>query len=147
MLKRTHIVLCLMALLLFLPHVSNKFAFIVVGLIASLIPDIDSISSTFGKRVKIVGFFIKHRGFIHSFSFCMIVTFVLAVFLPVISLAFFLGYSVHLFADSFTVEGIMPFWPYDRISKGKLRTGGITETAIFACVIVVDVLLFVLLIR
>jgi membrane-bound metal-dependent hydrolase YbcI (DUF457 family) len=44
---------------------------------------------------------------------------------PVIALGFFLGYGLHLFADSFTKEGITPFYPFSRMkSSGGITTGG-----------------------
>ena len=53
---------------------------------------------------------------------------------------FFLGYSLHLLADSFTKAGITPFWPYSRIAKGHLITGGVVEKGIFFMFVFLDIL-------
>jgi len=133
MLLRTHISITLFFVLLLLPAVNSKFIFVVVALIATLIPDVDSRFSKIGhkKIARVLQFFTKHRGIIHSFTFLIFLTFVLALFFPVVSLGFFLGYGVHLLADSFTVDGIRPFYPSKLQSKGSIRTGGKSETTVF----------------
>ena len=149
---RTHLAIVCLAILLFVPNISDfsdKFVFVVVALAATYLPDLDSAFSTIGRResTRIVRFFVKHRGMLHSFTFCIAVSVVFALFLPVLALPFFLGYSLHLFSDSFTLEGIKPFWPYKKSSTWKLRTGGLRETSLFIFMAVIDlVLLFFLLI-
>ena len=64
-------------------------------------------------------------------------------YLPVLALPFFLGYAMHLLTDSFTVEGIRPFWPFKSVSKGMLRVGGSIEQAIFIGFCIVDLVLLV----
>lgn len=54
----------------------------------------------------------------------LVITLFFALFFPVISLPFFLGYSLHLFADSFTIQGIKPFYPIKKVSSWKIKTGG-----------------------
>ena len=147
MLLRTHLALIVAAILLFIQHVNNKILFIFVALIATMLPDIDTGFSNLG-RLKGMGFlhfFVKHRGIIHSFTFCIIISVVLAVFWPVISLGFFLGYALHLFLDSFTREGIIPFWPYKERSSWRLRTGSLVETTLFLFLVLIDILLVVLM--
>ena len=68
---------------------------------------------------------------------------VFAFYIPVLALPFFAGYSIHLLADSFTIEGIKPFWPLQRVLEGKIHTGGTIEEGIFFTFILIDVLLFV----
>ena len=58
-----------------------------------------------------------------------------------IAFPFFLGYSVHLFADSFTVDGIRFFWPFKARSAGLLKVGGATEHALFVGFCVVDLIM------
>jgi inner membrane protein len=139
----------MLAVLLFLPHISGKFVFIFVALIASLLPDIDTGFSFVGKfkANRIIQFFVRHRGIFHSFTFCIVVAFLLAVFIPVLALPFFLGYSLHLFADSFTIEGIKPFWPFKKLLFWKLRTGSLTETSLFVSFLIVDLLVFIFLFK
>lgn len=145
MLLRTHLALAVLAIILFVGHVDNRLLFIFVALIATMLPDIDTAFSTLGKRrsFRILQFFVKHRGPIHSFSFCIVVSFVLAFFIPSVSLAFFLGYGLHLFIDSFTAEGIIPFWPYSKKSSWKLRTGSLIESSLFLILVLVDVILVI----
>lgn len=140
MLIRTHLSITLFFILLFISVVEYKFAFVLVALLATFIPDADSKFSTLGKRksLRILQFFIKHRGMMHSFSFLILVTLVLVLFCPIISLGFFLGYGLHLLADSFTVQGIRPFYPLKKKSYGRIRTGKRTETAVFVFFLVGD---------
>ena len=146
MMLRTHLAIIGLAILLFLPHISDfsdKFVFVVVALAATYLPDIDSAFSTLGRTesARIVQFFVKHRGMLHSFTFCIIISVVFALFLPVMALPFFLGYALHLFSDSFTLEGIKPFWPYRKSSTWRLRTGSLRETSLFVFLVVLDLVL------
>jgi len=144
MLIRTHLAFIVLALILFVGRVNNPIFFIFIALIATMLPDVDSAFSTVGHH-RIFGFlqfFVKHRGVIHSFTFCVLVSVLLAVFWPITALPFFLGYGLHLFVDSFTQEGIMPFWPYRKRSSWKLRTGGIVESTLFLFLVLLDIFLF-----
>lgn len=149
MMLRTHVAIVVLIILLFLPYVSNEFIFIPVVLFACLLPDIDTGFSTIGKFQggRVIQFLVRHRGLFHSLTFCFALTFFLAVFLPVVALPFFLGYSLHLIADSFTREGIKPFWPYKMVSSWKLRTGSLMETNLFIFFIVLDLLVFIFLVK
>lgn len=149
MLMRTHIALAVFFILLFLPHVGSKFVFVGVALIASVLPDMDTGFSTLGrlKGLRLLHLFVRHRGFIHSITFCVAISLIFAVFLPVIALPFFLGYSIHLFADSFTLEGIMPFWPYRKKSLWRFKTGSLMETSMFVFLVFIDVFLAVLFVK
>jgi len=143
MMLRTHLAITVFVILLFLSTVSNKFVFVIMALFACVIPDVDSGFSTIGrfKETSITRFFVKHRGILHSFSFCIIISILLAFFIPLVSLGFFVGYSSHLFADSFTIEGIKPFWPFKKSSSWRIRTGSLLETNVFIVFILCDVLL------
>ena len=145
MLIKTHLAITLFFVLLFLPFVKLPLLFLVIALLATYLPDIDSKYSKIGHHffLRPIQWFAKHRGFVHSFTFLMIVTIGLALFLPIIALAFFLGYASHLIADSFTVEGIRPFYPSRRICCGSIRTGSLYETNIFVFFIIIDLILFV----
>lgn len=145
MMIRTHLAIIMLFVLLFLPHISNKFIFIATALVATLIPDIDTGFSTVGrmKSTRIIQFFVRHRGLFHSYTFCIIVSVLLALFFPVFALAFFLGYALHLFVDSFSVDGIKPFWPLKKVSHWRLRTGSYTETFLFIIFLLADIFLFI----
>ncbi|MDO8459884.1 MAG: metal-dependent hydrolase [Nanoarchaeota archaeon] len=145
MLKRTHLAIGLGSALYFLPHVTHKYTFIPIVLLTSLLPDIDSSSSSMGRRIvfRPLQWFARHRCIIHSFSLCIILSAILALFYPLFAFPFFLGYSLHLFADSFTIQGIRPFWPSKLESKGIVRTGGTIESSILVVIIIVDIALLI----
>lgn len=147
MLIKTHLVICLFFVLLFLPYVNHKILFFIISLFMTTFPDIDYSFSSVGK-IKVskpIKFFTKHRGIIHSLTIAFIFSIILAFFWPfnLISFPFFLGYSIHIFADSFTIEGIEPFWPFKIRVKGKIRTGGILEKIIFYVFSIVDIFMFI----
>ncbi len=142
---KTHMAIAVFAVLFLVEHTVYKYSFIAVTLLASFIPDIDSGFSTMGKWniFRPIQFFTKHRGVIHSFTLCIILSFLLAWFWPIYALPFFLGYALHLLADSFTVEGIRPFWPLKKMSQGSLRVGGPLEHVLFAGFCIIDLVLFI----
>ena len=145
MLIKTHLAITLFFVLLFISFVKLPLLFLVVALLATYIPDIDSKHSRIGHYffLRPLQWFARHRGFVHSFTFLILITFGLALFLPFLALAFFLGYCSHLIADSFTIEGIKPFYPHKRVCSGSIRTGGVSETNIFVVFILLDFFLFV----
>lgn len=148
MLFRSHVAFAVLAALLLIPFSSNKLVFAIVVIIAGILPDIDSPSSKVGRGIiqRILQFFVKHRGIIHSITFAVFISVVLAIFWPIFSLGFFVGYSVHLLCDSFTKEGIAPFWPFKLKSYGFLTTGGTVENFIFFFVFVLDLFLIGLMV-
>ncbi len=146
---RTHLGISIMAVLLFLPHVSHKISFLAIIFAATLIPDIDNAFSTAGntKPGRVFQLFVKHRGLLHSLTFCVAVSLIFALFFPIAALPFFLGYSLHLFADSFTKEGIRPFWPLKRKTTWTMKTGGLEETSLFVFLVVADLIIFIIMFR
>ena len=148
MLIRTHLAIAIFFILLFLNSVEHQMVFVIVTLIATFIPDIDSRFSKLGRKklARILQFFTKHRGIIHSFTFLILITLGFALFLPIVALPFFLGYSLHLLADSFTLDGIDPFYPWKKKTKGFITTGGKVEVMILVLFILGDLLLFVRLV-
>ena len=144
MLLKTHLAFAILVIMLFFNHVNNSWIFAGLVLIATIIPDLDMSSSKFGSYLifRPLQFFIKHRGIIHSFTTAIIISVILSVFWPVASLGFFIGYSVHLICDSFTHDGIRPFWPFKAKSSGFITSGGRVEESLFFSLIFVDVVLF-----
>jgi membrane-bound metal-dependent hydrolase YbcI (DUF457 family) len=67
--------------------------------------------------------------------------FLLAWFFPIIAFPFFLGYGTHLIVDSWTIEGIIPFWPLRYSLKGNVRTGGAFENILFYFFVIADFVL------
>ena len=145
MLIRTHLTISAFFVLLLLPVVEHKLIFSLFVLISSFMPDIDSRFSVAGrpKIARILQFFTKHRGITHSFTFLIFTTLLFVLFFPIIALPFFLGYGLHLLADSFTLAGIKPFYPYRKITKGKIKTGGKSEIIILSFFIIADLLLLI----
>jgi len=145
---KTHLAMSVLVAIMFFGQVSNKILFLAVLLVSTVIPDIDTGFSTIGKKwfLRPLQFFVKHRGIFHSFTFCIVVSFFLSYSWPLLVLPFFLGYGFHLFLDSFTKDGIMPFWPWRKTSSWHITTGSRMETSFFIVLIVVDLLMFVLLI-
>ena len=145
MLIKTHLAITLFFVLLFVPFVKLPLLFLIVALLATYLPDIDSKHSKIGHHffLRPIQWFAKHRGFVHSFTFLFLITLGFVLFIPFFALPFFLGYSSHLIADSFTIEGIKPFYPYRKISNGRIRTGTLSETNVFVFFIFIDLILFV----
>ena len=147
MLRRTHIAIGLAIALQFLQHVNGKALFLVVVLVSSILPDVDSPRSFLGKSWfgKPLNMIASHRGFLHSYTFCILLSIFFALFYPIFAFPFFLGYSFHLFADSFTPGGIRPFWPFKNSSSGNVITGGKIEDVIFWVFVLINITLIVLL--
>ena len=145
MIIRTHIALVILILLGFIPNVTHQFLFIGVAIVATMLPDIDTAFSKLGqyKIFRFLQFFVKHRGLMHSFSFAVVLAIILSFLYPPLALPFFLGYSIHLFADSFTKEGIEPFWPWRKKARGVLRTGSYPETVLFVSLVLADILVLI----
>jgi len=149
MLLKTHLAITILAVLAFISAVEYKFVFVLMAFIGTILPDIDSGFSTIGsyKILKPLQFFVRHRGLVHSFSFLFLTTFIFVLFFPVLAFGFFLGYGLHLLADMFSVEGILPFYPLRKKEKGWIKTGGKTETSVFVFFIIADLLMFFLIIK
>lgn len=145
MLIKTHLTITLFFVLLLLPFVSHKIIFILISLFATYIPDIDSRNSKLGRKIifRPLQFFAKHRGFFHSFTFLFLITFLWVMVFPIIVPGFFVGYASHLFADSLTINGITPLFPWKRKISWKIRTGGWIEKILFFVLLIVNLLLIV----
>ena len=50
-----------------------------------------------------------------------------------------------MFLDSFTVRGIKPFWPTKFVVRGFVKTGGLTDRALFWTFVVVNIFLIFLI--
>ena len=144
MLFKTHLMFGIFAIILMISFVNDKIIFVIIALIATIIPDIDHSDSKLGRKLifRPFQFFIRHRGMVHSFTIAIFISILIAIFFPIVSLGFFLGYSVHLLCDSFTREGIEPFWPFDYKTHGYLRTGEKYEEILFVFMIAVNLVLF-----
>ena len=130
---KTHHVIALFFVLIFFQYIKNPIVFLPVVLLATLIPDIDNRFSKIGhyRIFRIFNFFVKHRGITHSFVFLAFVSVLIFLFFKEALLPFVLAYSLHLFLDSFTLGGIMPFYPLKFRIRGRLKTGGLVEKILF----------------
>ena len=143
MLFKTHLAIAVFFIVLFLSAVSNKWLFVLVVLLSTLLADIDSEHSLVGRYLvfKPIQFLARHRGVFHSLTFLILVSVFFAMFIPAIAFAFFLGYGAHLVADSFTKEGIRPFYPLKARYSGWVTSGGRSEVIIFVVFVIVDLFL------
>ena len=143
MLTRTHFVITLSFVLLFLPIINNKIIFFSVAIFSTLLPDIDTRFSYLGKRkiFRPLQFFSRHRGFLHSFTFLFLIVVILYFFIPYFVLPFFIGYGMHLFLDCFTPSGIRIFYPLKKKFRGDIITGGKKEFFVFIFFLIMDFLL------
>lgn len=141
MLIRTHLAITFLFVLLFLPKVVHLTSFVFLSLFATMLPDIDSSFSKIGKRkiFRIIQLFVKHRGILHSFLFLFFITWVLILFSPFLAFPFFLGYGLHLIADSFTLQGVRIFYPFKKTYSGPIKTGTRKETLIFLLFLFADI--------
>jgi inner membrane protein len=146
MLLRTHLALAILLIVLFVQHVEQKFVFVALVLLSACLPDIDTKFSSWGRHLILrpLQLFVKHRGILHSLTFAIVASIIISVFWPVASFGFFIGYSAHLIADSFTKEGVQLFWPSKGRSKGFITTGGRIEETFFIFLVLLDVLLVAL---
>lgn len=144
MLIRTHLAITLFLVLLLIEYVNSPIWFLAIAMIATYMPDIDSKNSRIGHHLffRPIQWLSRHRGMIHSFSFLILVTFFIALVLPSVALGFFVGYGSHLFADSFTIEGIRPFYPSKKRSSGNIITGNLSETNVLILFLIADIILF-----
>jgi len=121
MLLLTHIVFSLFLGIL----ISNNPYFIILLMFASILPDFDM-------HVP----FVRHRGIFHSIFAGALVGLLFLPFSFQLAFAFFLGYCMHLLADSLTKAGVKPFWPHPYRTKfGFITTGGISEKVFFVLIL------------
>lgn len=107
----------------------------------SLIPDIDSMTSTLGRRSGLtsvlIQLFIGHRTLFHAPILYIALTLMVAGIYPpgrLLILAVAAGIGSHLLLDMCNGPGIPLFWPLNiRVSLAKFRTGGVMDRLL--CVI------------
>ena len=143
MLFRTHLAAALLIALILLFFKLNPL-FIIIFILASLLPDIDHPSSKIGKRFRFLNIIFAHRCFFHSLFALLIFTILLYFVNFLFAIAFFSGYFLHLLLDSFTKQGIFLFYPFStKKSKGNIRVGSILENIVFFIVLFLVIVLFV----
>lgn len=140
---RTHLIFSFLISLLIINSfdIQNKIVFIIIILLASALPDIDSYKSKVGKKIKLISFliniFLGHRGIFHSLFLIIPISIFIAIINPEIAAAFFIGYISHLVLDSLTPEGVMLFYPFSKKRiQGFIRTGSLFENMLFILLLV-----------
>lgn len=144
MLFRTHLVLGFLGGFLLMPLFEHQIVFLMLFLVGSVFPDIDSKFSKVGNKkfLRPFQFFVSHRGIVHSLFFILIIGIILwSFFYLEVYLGFILGFFIHLFIDGLTPRGVKVFYPFEFKFKGKLKTGGYGETTIFVFSLVISLFL------
>lgn len=143
MLQKTHLAIGVFFILVLISFVEYKWIFVLAVLVGTYLPDIDSRYSKLGHRkiARLLQVFTKHRGMIHSFTFLLTLCIFLIIIFPRAVFGFFLGYALHLFVDSFTKDGITPFYPWKKKSSGKIKSGGRIEVMILVLFVILDIAL------
>ena len=123
--------------------IQNQILFIILFMLASLLPDIDELKSKVSNKVKplahLIHFVLGHRGLMHSIWTPIILYLLIFMFNINIAIAISFGYLSHLILDCLTPSGIKLLWPYKKRLKGFIRTGSLTEYLLFIALLIVDV--------
>ena len=123
--------------------IQNQILFIILFMLASLLPDIDELKSKVSNKVKplahLIHFFLGHRGLMHSIWTAIILYLLIFMFNINIAISISFGYLSHLILDCLTPSGIKLLWPYKKRLKGFIRTGSLTEYLLFIALLIVDV--------
>jgi inner membrane protein len=141
MLLITHLAITFFIVLLFFSSENYFFIFLFISLLATVLPDIDTPFSKIGKHFKILNFFTKHRGIIHSFTFFILLSIPILIFFKEILLPFAVGYLSHLLVDCFTIQGVCLFYPLKIRIKGVFKTNGLIEKILLVLFILMDMFL------
>lgn len=149
MLLKTHLAITLFFSLILLNHVDEKIAFIIIALIFTAVPDIDSTKSKLGRKTFPLSWLIQkifgHRGFFHSLwiPLIFIILHLIFKFPNWLTYGAVLGYTSHLIADFFTNSSVYLFYPFQFKIKGPIKTSSIIEYTIFLIFSFVDIYLIV----
>ena len=141
MMWHTHLAFGLFVALLF----PFSWLFVFLVLIGSLLPDLDSTKSKFGRKVKVIGWLFGHRKFVHSIIFGVLLFVILYWFgFGYLGLGLLVGMFSHLVLDAFTKEGVRFFYPFKFKLRGLIKTNGFLEKGLFVLLVVVDVIMILL---
>ncbi len=147
MLFKTHIAFALLISLYFFHYFTTPpILSILIILFASLIPDLDTINSKISKinpLRKLTKYIFKHRGMLHSLFTPILIYLIIYIIHKEIALLIAIGYTSHLFLDSFTKQGIKPFYPLTNLKfKGNTTTNSIIEKLLFWIIAILILLKF-----
>lgn len=136
MMFKTHLIAGLLFGLLLNSWLGLGWLFVVLFILGSVLPDIDSSGSKVGRKFglvsEVIEFFFGHRGFFHSIFVGLGLGLILYGYgYKSLGIGLFLGYMLHLVLDAFTIHGIRFFWPFSWKIKGLVKTGGMVEWLLF----------------
>ena len=145
MLNKTHFVFGILFGLLALPLVTidSFFRYVIYFLLIALgvlLPDMDHSESYINRKLiitKIFAFVFKHRGFLHSIYFPLILGIIMWLYFGFFyGFALFIGYISHILSDALTVSGVNLLHPFSHLHiRGFVKTGSLLERIIFYFVI------------
>lgn len=111
---------------------------IIIGgaLLGALLPDIDANRSIISNKIPIQrltrGYFMKHRGGIHSIYASLIVSAIFAVTIDGhFAVGIWIGYMSHILADSMTYRGVPLWFPF---YKRRIKTTNLSANMAFAII-------------
>ena len=125
--------------------VENKVLFITVLLFFSVFPDIDERSSKVGKKLRPLSHFARlfgHRTIFHTIYFPLLILLILSLFgFLTVGIAALVGYSLHLFLDSITKQGVAWFYPLSKKRiAGLIKVGSLFENFLFFIIVILIIL-------
>lgn len=131
-------------------------AFFLTIIISSLAPDLDHdksvLSQIFPWMSKFICRYTEHRGFTHkpiAIAISTVIIYVLSYKLPLIAIAWFIGYSSHIIADGMTVSGIQNFHKnktfYSIPKRFRFKSGNPVDNFLFNFNIVFLILIIYLI--
>jgi len=147
MLLKTHLVFNLFFFILFYNFFNLSifnFLSLLFFIFGTILPDVDSKLSKIGKKkvFRVLQFFVKHRGFMHSFFFIILI-FLITSFLPfILRIYLCFGLFLHIFLDSLTIRGINFLYPFKFKIRGFVKTGRLFEKIVFYSFVFLDISLF-----
>ena len=145
MLFKTHISFAFLISLFIYPYFTLP-AIISMTLIciSSILPDLDHHNSKISNKNPlrfITKLILKHRGILHSLFTPFLIYLILLIINKELAILIVIGYTSHLFIDSFTKRGIKPLHPLFNFKiKGNTRTNSIMEKSLFFLIITIILL-------
>ena len=132
MLFKTHLAFSFLISLFLCPYfITPPLISIIIICFSSLLPDIDHPRSIITKKNPLnflTKYIFKHRGILHSLFMPILLYLIFSLINKEMATLMFVGYTSHLFIDSFTKRGIKPLYPISTLKiNGNTRTGSFVE--------------------
>ena len=149
MLFNTHISFAFLISLFIYPYFTFYPIFsIIIICLTSTIPDLDHPNSKISKQNPlrfITKLILKHRGLLHSLFTPLFLYLMLLLINTELASLIFIGYTSHLFMDSFTKMGIKPLYPLFNFKiKGNIRTASFMERYLFLLFLIIILIKLIL---